>query len=926
TRQPRDINTQRFAVHLNTRTPAPMMLLAYLCIGLAFIPVRSIQVALVCPSGAADPDGIPDTNFPEIAAWDKLPEGDGGAHSDTNSFADAGDGATVILVARAPAEPKLLIRRPWDINTQRFTVQIMGRPATTMLLTTAVAFGLDDTGPLNVSAANTPHAAAPGDGRTDESTLPDREPMRHALVHHSPPVRAPLEAEKAASASPSLAVYQRHSLHSLWAPLLHPRSTAFFAEPPSNVPITVRTDDSRHDTPRHSDWHWVPPIGPTAATSAATHSTTPRRPRSLPRHPTPTSILLPPRNILRSLTRKQRRLQREYDGILAHRRAQQEANDRREEHARQAYELLRFALATAHCVPATRAIETPYLSLENCLRADATGPPTAPTTQLATVVPDESPTMPAAQPTTTPRAPALSFWVRDPTGKHGHHTVCSAEIVEDFFGKMVWFDPAVCWVALENRPINLSDSFAGNGVDRDDTLTVMVRMLGGGGRGTYQGFKGSKGAVSSSSETRASPGDTKDRSNGKGDTKGYKGEKGGKTNKGNGKRGGLVWDDGVDSDVSDRADLYRHWEAPETRFKAVFPLHLYEGSYAQASWEEAHSSPYQWAQFYLHSALGRGTINSCWDASAKQEFLRGEIRQTLEILFTTSAANETDVLRASGRAGTYFEPLNQPEDYRVLMLPDGASEGDAHSVAGKIGHLQLGLAYCRGELGVRVKASSYAEARELLPELPAEIAYFAVAGIPCGTNAGTLQRNLMRLGWDTIPLFKLSKAGRHTEWAVKSETHPGTYQCDLLNGLRIAIRRVHRCPIQPSRHVAGMRLSSTFREETGRDLTRRDPLAKGSTEPVRFSVFVERYGKGAPAIWELAGDRLNRMDEDEDGNDEGPDGTPLAGGSAVELRKPAMQYARPDGSLPPARTTSSSPPVDPPRMVADLDERELKTL
>ncbi|KAJ9466455.1 hypothetical protein DIPPA_33864 [Diplonema papillatum] len=576
------------------------MMLAYLCIGLAFIPEfeeRSIQVALDC---ATDPDEIPDTNFPELAAWDMLPKGDVDAHR-----------ATVKLVATALAGPKLLTRRPWDNNTQQFAVQTMGRPDTTMLLTTTVAFGLDDTGSRNVSAANTPHAAAPGDGRTDESTLPDREPMRHALVHHNPPVRAPPEAKKAAaSASPSLAVYQRHSLHSLCTPLLHPRSTAFFAEPPSNVPITVGADDSRRDTPRHSDWHWVPPIGPTAATSAATHSTTPRRPRSLPRHPTPTSILLPPRNILRSLTRKQRRLQRVYDGILAHRRAQQEANDRSEEHARQAYELLRFALATAHCAPATRAIETPYLSLENCLRADATGPPTAPTTQLATVVPDESPTTLAAQPTTTPRAPALSFWVRDPTGKHGHHTVCSDEIVEDFFGKMVWFDPAVCWVALENRPINLSDSFAGNGVDRDDTLTVMVRMLGGGGRGTYQGFKGSKGAVSSSSETRASPGNTEGRGNGKGDAKGHKGEKGGKTNKGNGKRGGLVWDDGVDSDVSDRADLYRHWEAPETRFKAVFPLHLYEGSYAQASWEEAHSSHYQWAQFYLHSALGRGTINS----------------------------------------------------------------------------------------------------------------------------------------------------------------------------------------------------------------------------------------------------------------------------------------------------------------------------
>ncbi|KAJ9445448.1 hypothetical protein DIPPA_17301 [Diplonema papillatum] len=322
TRRPWDINTLRIAVQLITRGSAPMML-AYLCIGLAFIPEfeeRSIQVALVC---ATDPDEIPDTNFPELAAWDMLPKGDVDAHR-----------ATVKLVATALAGPKLLTRRPWDNNTQQFAVQTMGRPDTTMLLTTTVAFGLDDTGSRNVSAANTPHAAAPGDGRTDESTLPDREPMRHALVHHNPPVRAPPEAKKAAaSASPSLAVYQRHSLHSLCTPLLHPRSTAFFAEPPSNVPRTVGADDSRRDTPRHSDWHWVPPIGPTAATSAATHSTTPRRPRSLPRHPTPTSILLPPRNILRSLTRKQRRLQRVYDGILAHRRAQQEANDRSEEHA-----------------------------------------------------------------------------------------------------------------------------------------------------------------------------------------------------------------------------------------------------------------------------------------------------------------------------------------------------------------------------------------------------------------------------------------------------------------------------------------------------------------------------------------------------------------------------------------------------------------
>ncbi|KAJ9438020.1 hypothetical protein DIPPA_63935, partial [Diplonema papillatum] len=59
------------------------MMLAYLCIGLAFIPEfeeRSIQVALVC---ATDPDEIPDTNLPELAAWDMLPKGDVDAHRAT---------------------------------------------------------------------------------------------------------------------------------------------------------------------------------------------------------------------------------------------------------------------------------------------------------------------------------------------------------------------------------------------------------------------------------------------------------------------------------------------------------------------------------------------------------------------------------------------------------------------------------------------------------------------------------------------------------------------------------------------------------------------------------------------------------------------------------------------------------------------------
>ncbi|KAJ9455178.1 hypothetical protein DIPPA_14512 [Diplonema papillatum] len=534
-------------------------------------------------------------------------------------------------------------------------------------------------------------------------------------------------------------------------------------------------------------------------------------------------------------------------------------------------------------------------------------PPPSTTTLATTSVPP------------APDTPALlSFWVCDPSGKHRHCTVDSETVVGDFFAQSTWFDPDVCWISQGTRQLVLSDSFAENAVNRDDTLTVMVRLLGGGGRGSWRGGKGNRGgrgAGSSGTSVPSAPaGDA---------SSGTKGHKGGKSRRGNGPPDGLVWSDGARD--CDKADLYRDWEFPEMRFRAVFPLHVFDGDVTHASWEEVSGSPFQWGQYYLHSVLTRGAVNSCWDAAAKQEFSRGEVYQTLEIHFSANAADEVDILRASGYQGAYFEPLNS-QDYRVLLVPDRADMGEVSSIAAKIDHLQLGLSYCRGELGVRVRASSYAEARQLLPDLPAEIAYFAVAGIPCGSNANTLQRNLTRLGWNVTPLFKTAKSGRYAEWAVKSETLPGRFDCDLLNGMRITIKRVDRYPIQPSRHIASVRLSSSYRDESN---TLRCDVHEGST-PVPYSVFLERYGKAASTLWELAG--KSSTTDGADGSSFGNDGTPLAGGSEVGLTSYAKATLRPCSSPPPARanpTSSSSPsssPVNPPRAVADIDELELQSL
>ncbi|KAJ9437798.1 putative RNA-directed DNA polymerase from transposon X-element, partial [Diplonema papillatum] len=450
----------------------------------------------------------------------------------------------------------------------------------------------------------------------------------------------------------------------------------------------------------------------------------------------------PPRSILRSLPARQRRLMR----AAVRRRS-----------------MLRAQRATLEgttdnvLVPHARA--SPLVLGGGCTQNTSVAvnpvrPPPSTTTLATTSVPP------------APDTPApLSFWVCDPSGKHRHCTVDSETVVGDFFAQSTWFDPDVCWISQGTRQLVLSDSFAENAVNRDDTLTVMVRLLGGGGRGSWRGGKGNRGgrgAGSSGTSVPSAPaGDA---------SSGTKGHKGGKSRRGNGPPDGLVWSDGARD--CDKADLYRDWEFPEMRFRAVFPLHVFDGDVTHASWEEVSGSPFQWGQYYLHSVLTRGAVNSCWDAAAKQEFSRGEVYQTLEIHFSANAADEVDILRASGYQGAYFEPLNS-QDYRVLLVPDRADMGEVSSIAAKIDHLQLGLSYCRGELGVRVRASSYAEARQLLPDLPAEIAYFAVAGIPCGSNANTLQRNLTRLGWNVTPLFKTAKSGRYAEWAVKSETLPG---------------------------------------------------------------------------------------------------------------------------------------------------------
>ncbi|KAJ9441614.1 hypothetical protein DIPPA_19697 [Diplonema papillatum] len=603
----------------------------------------------------------------------------------------------------------------------------------------------------------------------------------------------------------------------------------------------------------------------------------------------------PPRSILRSLPARQRRLMRAAVRRRSTLRAQRATLE-----------------GTTDNVLVPHARASPLVLGGGCTQntSVAVNPvrPPPSTTTLATTSAPPAPDTPAL----------LSFWVCDPSGKHRHCTVDSETVVGDFFAQSTWFDPDVCWISQGTRQLVLSDSFAENAVNRDDTLTVMVRLLGGGGRGSWRGGKGNRGgrgAGSSGTSVPSAPaGDA---------SSGTKGHKGGKSRRGNGPPDGLVWSDGARD--CDKADLYRDWEFPEMRFRAVFPLHVFDGDVTHASWEEVSGSPFQWGQYYLHSVLTRGAVNSCWDAAAKQEFSRGEVYQTLEIHFSANAADEVDILRASGYQGAYFEPLNS-QDYRVLLVPDRADMGEVSSIAAKIDHLQLGLSYCRGELGVRVRASSYAEARQLLPDLPAEIAYFAVAGIPCGSNANTLQRNLTRLGWNVTPLFKTAKSGRYAEWAVKSETLPGRFDCDLLNGMRITIKRVDRYPIQPSRHIASVRLSSSYRDESN---TLRCDVHEGST-PVPYSVFLERYGKAASTLWELAG--KSSTTDGADGSSFGNDGTPLAGGSEVGLTSYAKATLRPCSSPPPARanpTSSSSPsssPVNPPRAVADIDELELQSL
>ncbi|KAJ9437433.1 hypothetical protein DIPPA_05689 [Diplonema papillatum] len=402
-----------------------------------------------------------------------------------------------------------------------------------------------------------------------------------------------------------------------------------------------------------------------------------------------------------------------------------------------------------------------------------------------------------------PPSHTLTFWVRDPTGKHRHHTVCSAEVVGEFFALMAWFDPEVCWVALENRRIDLSSSFAANGISRDNTLTVMVRVLGGGGRGgghsRFRGSKGSKTAVpssTSSSETRAFPGGMEGRTGEKGDTKGRKGEKGGKDS---GKRG-LIWSDGEDA----RDGLYPGWETPEARFRVTIPIQ-------DVPWSDVQEHRHATARYHLHQSVGRQHINGIWDVTAERELTKSRTITFVRAVFAVPEDRAESVLKSSGFDTAFFEPLGHDAKYRIIYIGTGTIPG-AMRVASHIPDLHVGLSYCRGDLGIRVKVEDFKRAKALLPPQPPPVGYFEVQGVPCRSNGTSLQSNLRDLGWETTPLFRTNKGGRFLTWIVKAETLPGREVLRTAQGLTLKFKRVPRCPLEPFQTSGTPPLSDSFRD------------------------------------------------------------------------------------------------------------------
>ncbi|KAJ9434955.1 hypothetical protein DIPPA_31760, partial [Diplonema papillatum] len=190
------------------------------------------------------------------------------------------------------------------------------------------------------------------------------------------------------------------------------------------VANTMSNEDDgneQRDRPRGDDAHaepvrdWVPPERPTSVTSTEAHNTNPRRPRSQPRRPAPTPLYLAPRCVLlRSVTRGQRRVLREYDRKLAQRRARREESDHIAECVRLAAQLMALVRATGDTTAQHSAHTSvpPYFSLENYVdtrAADGRAEQAAVPADYQTTVPDNAITTPREEPVTAePRGPAAT--------------------------------------------------------------------------------------------------------------------------------------------------------------------------------------------------------------------------------------------------------------------------------------------------------------------------------------------------------------------------------------------------------------------------------------------------------------------------------------------------------------------------------------
>ncbi|KAJ9437405.1 Astacin [Diplonema papillatum] len=308
--------------------------------------------------------------------------------------------------------------------------------------------------------------------------------------------------------------------------------------------------------------------------------------------------------------------------------------------------------------------------------------------------------------------------------------------------------------------------------------------------------------------------------------------------------------------------LYPGWEAPEARFRVTILVH-------DLSWSEVQELKQALVRSHLHKSIDRQIINGIWDVSADRELAKHELYVSVRAAFAVPKDQGENVLRSSGFSTAFFEPLYDEAKYRILYLGVDTID-EAQELASLIPDLHRGLSFCRGTFGIRVKAGDYNRAKALLPPLPPPIGYFEVQGVPSRTNGDLLRRNLCDHGWETTPLFRTQKGGRHLTWIVKSETLPGKNVLLTAQGLTLKFKRILRCPLEPLETRGSPPLSDAFRAPA--------PAAPADNETPQLPSRADLIKQHGPALAEkiLAGLHLLG-----DRSGPAPAGKPLAGGLTI---------------------------------------------